>query len=127
PAMEGSYVTNSYAASSSVNTWAVMVDYNSEGQKLFGDLTTKSVGKRLAIVLDNEVLSAPRINGPIYGTTEITGDFTEEEARSLASALENPMRNPLVIETESSVDPALGKEAIQKGVFAAVAGLIITL
>lgn len=127
PDLAGTYVKQAWAALGSANDWSIMVDFNSKGQDLFYDLTKKNVNQRMAIVLDGEVLSAPNINSPIMGTTEISGRFTEEEARALAASLQNPLRNSLAIESESSVDPALGAESIKQGFLAAVAGLVMTL
>ncbi len=127
PDLPGTHVQQSWATIGNTNAWSIMVDFDGEGSKLFGELTTKNKGKQMAIVLDGEVLSAPVIQGPIYGTCEISGQFSENEARSLAASLQNPLRNPLVIESESSVDPALGKAAISQGFIAAIAGLILTL
>jgi SecD/SecF fusion protein len=104
-----------------------MVDFNSEGRDLFYKLTDKNTGQPMAIVLDGVVLSAPNINSAILGTTEISGKFTEQEARSLAASLQNPLRNSLSIENESSVAPAMGKESIKQGFLAAIAGLLATL
>ncbi len=127
PDLQGTYVSNSWAALGSTNNWSIMVDFNSEGKDLFYKLTDKNTGQPMAIVLDGVVLSSPQINGAILGTTEITGKFTEEEARSLAASLQNPLRNSLSIENESSVAPAMGKESIKQGFYAAIAGLLATL
>lgn len=127
PDLEGTYVKQAWAAIGSANDWSILIDFNSEGQDLFYELTSKNVDQPMAIVLDDVVLSAPNINSPIRGTTEITGKFTEEEARALAASLQNPLRNSLAIESESSVDPALGKESIKQGFLAAAAGLVFTL
>ncbi len=127
PDLEGTYVSQAWPALGSTNSWSIMVNFDSKGKELFYDLTDKNTNKPMAIVLDGEVLSAPNINSAIYGTTEISGKFTEEEARSLAAALQNPLRNSLAIDNESSVDPALGKESIRQGFLAAAAGLLFTL
>jgi SecD/SecF fusion protein len=127
PDLAGTYVNQGWASIGSSNDWSIMVDFNSEGKQLFFDLTRNNVGERMAIVLDGEVLSAPSINGAILGTCEITGKFKEAEARALAASLQNPLRNSLVMESESSVDPALGKESIRQGFIAALSGLLLTL
>ncbi len=127
PDLAGTYVKQAWANIGSANDWSIMVQFNSKGTDLFYDLTKNNVQERMAIVLDDVVLSAPNILGPIMGITEITGKFTEEEARSLAASLQNPLRNSLAIESESSVDPALGAESIKQGFIAAVSGLLLTL
>ena len=127
PDFPGTYVKGAGPQLGNANDWKIYVDYNSEGVQKFGKLTSKNVGIRMAIVLDGLVLSAPSIRSAIWGTTEISGQFDEEEARSLAASLQNPLQNSLSIESESSVDPALGQSAIKQGIGAALAGLAITL
>ncbi|MEN9022735.1 MAG: protein translocase subunit SecD [Verrucomicrobiales bacterium] len=127
PDLAGTYVSNAWAALGSSNNWSIMVDFDSEGTDLFFKLTDKNTGEPMAIVLDGVVLSAPNINSAILGTTEISGKFTEQEARSLAASLQNPLRNSLSIENESSVAPAMGKESVKQGFYAAIAGLLATL
>ena len=92
---------------------------NSEGAKVFGDITRDNVGQRLAIVLDGVVISAPTINGAILGGAGvITGQFTEKEAFELATGLENPLEAPLQIMEERGVSARLGAEQIQSGILA---------
>ncbi len=108
--------------------YGVMLGFNSEGAKKFADLTTAHVRDRFAIVLDGEVQSAPEIQEPITGgQATITGRFTEEEARSLSSVLENPLATPVVLEEERSVSSTLGSDSIKSGVFAGLIGLAFTL
>src|SRR5213079_481126 len=100
----------------------------SEGGKTFGKITEANVGHRFAIVLDNVIFSAPRINEPIYqGSARISGRFSEEEARALASVLENPLQTPVSIEEERSVSPTLGMDSIRVSVVAGLIGLALTL
>jgi SecD/SecF fusion protein len=86
------------------------------------------VGQRFAIILDGKVVSAPRINEPIAGgNASITGDFSEAQARNLASVLENPLQTPVVIEEERSASASLGEDSINSGVFSGVLGISMTL
>jgi SecD/SecF fusion protein len=74
------------------------------------------------------VISAPSINEPITGgSAQISGSFQEAEVRNLASALENPLQNPVTIEEERSVSSFLGGDAIKSGVAAGVGGLALVL
>src|SRR5437763_6954671 len=108
--------------------WGVQLRFDSEGAKIFGDITEKSKGFRFAIVLDGVVQSAPVIRDAIYGgNAQITGRFTEQEARGLASVLENPLQTPVSIEEERSVSPTLGADSIRASVLAGLVGLAITL
>jgi len=99
----------------------ILFDLTSEGATVFGEVTTKHVGQRLAIVLDGEVISAPTIETPILGGSgQIRGSFTEREAFELATALENPLEAPLKIIEENGVDPSLGADSIRSGIQASV-------
>ncbi len=98
---------------------------NSDGTGLFGEITRDNVGRRLAIVLDGELYSAPVIQSPIEtGRGQITGRFDLREAFELANVLENPLRAPLVPVYSSDVDPTLGEDSIRSGVQAAIYGVI---
>ena len=107
--------------------WGVALQFDREGANLFGQLTEAHVGKRFAIVLDGRVQSAPVIREPIYGGhASITGDFTEEEVRNLASVLENPLQTPVTVEEERSVSATLGSDSIRSGVCAGLVGLALS-
>ena len=107
--------------------WGVALQLDREGANLFGQLTEAHVGKRFAIVLDGRVQSAPVIREPIYGGhASITGDFTEEEVRNLASVLENPLQTPVTVEEERSVSATLGSDSIRSGVYAGLVGLALS-
>jgi preprotein translocase subunit SecD len=101
--------------------------FDTAGGKRFGDVTTQNVGKLLAIVLDGEVISAPRIREPILGGSGIiTGSFAVAEARDLALLLRaGALPAPLSILEERTVGPALGADSIAAGKVASVVGLIL--
>ncbi len=105
----------------------ISMAFNEKGTKDFGDLTTAHVNERLAIVLDNEVLSAPNIREPILtGDAEITGDFKFEEASLLALALRTgALPVPMSIEEERTIGPLLGKDSIEAGIKATVLGGVL--
>ena len=108
--------------------WSVRLNFDSEGAKVFGNITEKFKGYRFAIVLDGAIQSAPVIKDAIYGgTAVITGRFEEKEARNLASVLENPLQTPVSIEEERSVSPTLGLDSIRASILAGLLGLAITL
>jgi SecD/SecF fusion protein len=108
--------------------WEVTLDFDSEGGQIFGKITEAHVGHRFAIVLDNVIQSAPNIREPIYqGSARISGSFGEQEARNLASVLENPLQTPVSIEEERSVSPTLGSDSIRASVVAGLIGLAFTL
>src|SRR5205809_1446473 len=108
--------------------WTVQLKFDSEGAKQFGRITEQYKGHRFAIVLDGVIQSAPVIRDAIYGgDAVITGRFTEQEARGLASVLENPLQTPVKIEEERSVSPTLGMDSIRASILAGLVGLAITL
>ena len=108
--------------------WTVQLKFDSEGAKKFGQITEQYKGYRFAIVLDGVIQSAPVIRDAIYGgDAVITGRFTEQEARGLASVLQNPLQTPVSIEEERSVSPTLGMDSIRASILAGLVGLAITL
>src|SRR5256714_10372811 len=79
--------------------WTVQLKFDSEGAKKFGQITEQYKGHRFAIVLDGVIQSAPVIRDAIYGgDAVITGKFSEQEVRGLASVLANPLQTPVMIE-----------------------------
>jgi SecD/SecF fusion protein len=108
--------------------WGVQLRFDNEGATTFGNITEKFKGFRFAIVLDGVIQSAPVIRDAIYGgNAQITGRFSEQEARSLASVLENPLQTPVSIEEERSVSPTLGMDSIRASIIAGLIGLALTL
>jgi len=108
--------------------WEVNLSFDGEGTKKFGEITAANVNHRFAIVLDNVIQSAPNIREPIYGgSARISGSFSEQEARGLASVLENPLQTPVSIEEERSVSPTLGLDSIRASIMAGLMGLAITM
>lgn len=107
----------------------VTMNFNKAGGKLFGQITGENVGKRLAIVLDDNVYSAPVIREKIAGgKAQITGQFTDEEARDLAIVLRaGALPAPVEILEQRTVGPSLGKDSIRWGFRALLFGTILVL
>lgn len=99
--------------------------FNIRCAKIFGALTAKNIGKRFAVILDDEIITAPNINGAIPGGRGfIEGGFTLESARELALLLNaGALPAKLVIVEERTVGPDLGQDAIQAGKMASIIGL----
>ena len=96
-----------------------------DGGRKFGDLTGANVGRRLAIVLDNKVVSAPRINSRIDDQGVIEGSFTTQQASDLALVLRSgSLPASLTTLEERTVGPSLGRDSIRQGVLASVIGFI---
>ena len=102
----------------------VWIQFDSRGAKIFEQITGENVGRRLAIVLDEVVRSAPVIREKISGgEAQITGSFTMEEASDLALVLRaGALPAPVKILQNITIGPSLGKDSIQKGVIAGLIG-----
>jgi len=107
----------------------VSMTMNSKGTKLWGKMTTANVGKFVAVVLDDYVYSAPRVNDAITtGRTSISGQFTIDEAQDLANALKSGKLPAAAHIVQSAVvGPSLGQEAINSGTYSFIIALIIVL
>lgn len=115
-----------YAVDTETGKPKVTFELSAAGSKTFADITTQNKDKQLAIVLDYKVESAPTIKEPITGGSgEITGDFTDQEARDLVIVL-NTGALPVELKplTEQDVTASLGKDSLRKGLIAGIAGLI---
>lgn len=107
----------------------VSMSMNAEGAKTWARLTKENIGKSIAIVLDGYVYSYPTVNGEITGgQSQISGNFTVEEAKDLANVLKSgKMPAPAHIIQEDVVGPSLGQEAINSGLISFVIAFIVVL
>ncbi|MEQ1901657.1 MAG: protein translocase subunit SecD [Devosia sp.] len=107
----------------------VSFQFNTQGAILFGDITAKNVGKRFAIVLDNQVITAPVIQQPITGGSgQISGNFTPATANDLAVLLRaGALPATLDVIESRSVDASLGADSIQSGLLAGVVAAILVV
>ncbi len=107
---------------------AVSFTFRGEGSDIFYDLTKENTGRRLAIVLDGVIKSAPNIQDAIRSSGQITGSFTTDEARDLALVLRSGSLPVTVkIEQERTVGPSLGKDSIAKGEISMIIGGMLVL
>ena len=99
------------------------------GAKRFGRVTSKNVGKKLAIVLDNKIISAPQIREPILGGNgQITGDFTFQSATDLALLLRSgALPAPINIIEERTVGPDLGEDSVKAGAISLIIGFCLVI
>jgi len=107
----------------------VSIEFDAEGADKFADVTAKNINRRLAIVLDGEVHTAPVIRERIpSGRAQITGNFSVQEAKDIALVLRaGALPAPVKIIEERSVGPALGKDSVTKGIRAIMAGGVCVL
>jgi preprotein translocase subunit SecD len=120
-------VYNTGSTTQVASGWQISFDLTGEGADTFAEVTTRLQGRQLAIVVDQEVISAPTVESPITGGSGvITGSFTEARAKDLATQL-NAGALPVALETQQvqTVSPTLGDESLNQGIVAGVAGLIL--
>ncbi len=129
-ALTGEYLTDARVQiDSRFNEPYVSISFDARGARLFEQVTAQNIKKRLAIVLDNRVNSAPVIQDKISGgRAQITGRYTTDEARDLAIVLRaGALPAPVKIIEERTVGPSLGKDSIQKGFKSMLIGGIIVI
>ena len=107
----------------------VSLKFNKEGAKLFEEITERNVGKKVAIYLDNLPISIPVVREKISGgEAQITGDFSQKEAKELAERL-NAGALPVKIDliSQQTVEATLGKESLKEGIIAGVLGFLLII
>ena len=111
------------------NEAVVSFTFDRVGAKKFGRITTDNVGKRIAIILDNKIISAPSIREPILGGNgQITGNFTFQSATDLALLLRSgALPAPLNIIEERTVGPDLGEDSIKAGAISLAIGFFLVI
>ena len=130
PSLEGDVITDARADFGQTSAYAnVSMTMNAEGARDWQRITRDNIGKSIAIVLDGYVYSFPTVQNEIAGgNSQITGNFTVEEAKDLANTLNSgKMPAPARIIQEDVVGPSLGKEAISAGMWSFVLGFILIM
>ena len=114
---------------SQTNETVVSFTLDRVGAKKFGKATSSSVGKRLAIILDGKIISAPSVREPIIGGSgQISGNFTFQSATDLALLLRSgALPAPLNIIEERTVGPDLGQDSIDAGIFSLIIGFALVV
>ncbi len=122
--LSGKDLINAEVAPDSLGRMSVSLEFNSEGARLFENATAQLIGKRLAIVLDNVVISAPVVQDRIAGgRAQITGRFTADEAARLAIMLKaGALPVAVEIAENRSVGPSLGADSVRQGLEAGLFG-----
>lgn len=107
----------------------VQLNFTSDGTKKFADITSRNVGKPVAIVLDTYVISAPTVNQAILtGNAVITGNFTVDQTKALSTELNaGALPVPLSVLEQHVIGPSLGIDSLHKSLFAGIIGLITIL
>ena len=129
PVLTGANISNAVPAFDQNGQSIVSLSFDREGARKFADITGENEGRRLAIVLDGRVRSAPRINEKIAGgSAQISGSFTPASANDLAVVLRaGSLPAPVVVLEQRTVGPSLGQESIDMGVTSAVLGGFVVI
>jgi len=129
PILDGGMLTDASMGFDQNNRPLINFKLNAEGAEIFGDFTGKSVGKRLAVVLDGKVYSAPNINERIGGGAgQISGNYTVMEAKDLAIALRSgSLLAPIYLMEKRSVGPSLGADSIKASMVALIGGFVLVI
>lgn len=116
-------------AQSGLSEPQVSLKFDEEGTKLFAEITKRNLNKKVAIYLDNEVISAPTVQTEIdNGEAVITGDFSVEEAKKLARRLnEGALPVPITLVSQQSVEASLGQISLAKSLKAGIVGLVLVI
>jgi SecD/SecF fusion protein len=131
--LSGEVITDARSDLDEYGNPAVSMNMNAEGTRLWAKWTAEASAKspkgRIAIMLDNTIYSAPSVNGEIpNGNSQISGNFTPEEAKDLANVLKaGSLPAPTKIVEEASVGPTLGQESIRNGMISIVVGFLIII
>lgn len=129
PILDGGMLTDASVGFDQNNRPVINFKLNAEGAEIFGDFTGRSVGKRLAVVLDGKVYSAPNINERIGGGSgQISGNYTVLQAKDLAIALRSgALLAPIYLMEKRSVGPSLGADSIKASLIALVGGFVLVV
>ncbi|MDD3443282.1 MAG: protein translocase subunit SecD [Sulfurimonas denitrificans] len=129
PILDGGMLTDANVGFDQNNRPLITFKLNAEGAQIFGDFTAKSVGKRLAVVLDGKIYSAPVINERIGGGSgQISGNYTVMEAKDLSIALRSgSLLAPIYLMEKRSVGPSLGADSIKASMIALIGGFALVI
>ncbi|NMG20215.1 protein translocase subunit SecD [Brasilonema bromeliae] len=136
PPLIGKYLKDAYGEPTQSNNWNVAIRFDDQGGQLFADLTKQlaGTGRSIGIFLDNELISFPTV-GPEFATSGIsggaaviTGRFTSQEANDLGVQLRGgALPVPVEIVENRTVGATLGKDSIQRSIYAGIGGLVLVL
>ena len=128
-ALQGDVVTSASSEYDNMRGNTVNMRMNDAGAQAWATLTRNNIGRPIAIVLDNNVYSFPNVNNEITGgSSEITGNFTPEEANDLANVLKSGKMSAKVdVVSNNVIGPSLGAEAVQQGFLSFVVAIILLM
>ncbi|MBE6313486.1 MAG: protein translocase subunit SecD [Bacteroidales bacterium] len=129
PVLEGDVVTSASTEYDNMQGNVVSMRMSDRGAHQWANITGNNIGRAIAIVLDDKVYSAPRVNNRIEGgSSQITGDFTPEEANDLANVLKSGKMSAKVdVVSNNVIGPSLGASAIEQGMLSFVVALVLLM
>lgn len=127
--MDGKDISDAFPTMSQFGQREIILNFNPAGAQRFGEVTSKNVGRKLAIILDNVLYSAPNIQHAITGgTAQITGDFSREDAETISKALvSGSVPFKVKVQAQYDIDPTIGKETVNDGLWSGIAGTILVM
>lgn len=125
--LSGRYLIKAEAVrDSSLNQPQIALTFNADGAKMFEEITGRSVGKPLAIFIDDNLISAPRVNDKISGGRAVITGLSGDEAKNLANLLNaGALPAPINLVSQQLIGPSLGEESLKLAIFAGVVGAIL--
>ena len=129
PQMDGKNIADAFPTMSQFGQREIILNFNSDGAVRFGEITSKNIGRQLAIILDNILYSAPNIKDAITGgTAQITGDFSREDAETISKALvSGSVPFKVKVLAQYDIDPTIGAETVRDGLWSGIAGTILVM
>lgn len=129
PQLEGDVITSATTEFDNLQGNIISMRMNDKGSNIWANVTGANLGRAIAIVLDNHAYSYPRVNSKIEGgSSQITGDFTPEEANDLANVLKSGRMSAQVnVVSNNVIGPSLGAEAVEQGMLSFVVALVLLM
>ena len=128
--LTGRYITDAKLDfDQSTNAPYISFDLNDQGAKIFEDLTSKNIGKPIAIFLDNQLIEMPTVKDTISGgKAQITGKFTLDEAKQLVQRFNaGALPAPITLVNQQTIGASLGQESLKKAVYAGLIGTLAVI
>src|SRR3989344_9559799 len=126
--LTGRYLTKAQAITDQFGKPQISLSFNNEGAKLFEEITGRNVGEPLAISVDNEIISSPRVNEKIVGGNAVITGMTMDESRALTNLLNaGALPAPVNLIGQNLIGASLGMESLEKAVFAGIIGALVVM
>lgn len=126
--MEGNEVKDAYPSMNQFGKREILFSFTNAGAKQFGEITGNNIGRRLAVVLDGQLYSAPTIQSQITTSGQITGSFSQDEAQSVSDALvSGSLPFEITVASRSDIDATVGADTIRRSIISGIVGCILVM